>query len=199
MFGYICVCPCGCLCVSIAGGFRLKYAASHISEAFDNADWRRSRRRRRDEDFLWSRYHGDSPLFFPPRQSVWEQRTKASVCFRKGKQKNLNLPRAQWTKPQYSCLRKKNMFPWRWRLVSRTQNIPRDSWSLPFPFVFWYFCTEGWKLVTYYIIIRKLTDFWGNFFCLKKSRLKTVFKHFPRYYCSPGIFLSDKCTVVFED
>lgn len=82
--------PCmragGYLCVGVyvAGGFRLKYAASHISEALDNAEWRRGT----EEDFSWSRFHSNSPLFVP-RHCMWAVHWSVWVLRGKKKQKNI--------------------------------------------------------------------------------------------------------------
>lgn len=80
------LCVSGCISVRVhvvscvfAGGFRLKYAASHISEALDNADWRG---RNDEEEFRRSGFHSDGPLFF--HSSVCEQRTEASGKKKKG-------------------------------------------------------------------------------------------------------------------
>lgn len=56
------LCVLGCMCtvcvgISIAGGFRLRYAASHVSETLDNADWRRT----------WCGFCSDGSLFVPRR------------------------------------------------------------------------------------------------------------------------------------
>lgn len=75
-----------------------------------------------------------------------------------------DLPRAQWMKPKYLCLRKScyhgDDSP------SGAQQQP--TW-LPVPSLsvcFWYFCTEGWKWLTYYLIIRMFRDL-GEFFCFR--------------------------------
>lgn len=73
---------------------------------------------------------------------------------KKSQQERVTCPRAR-TKPKYLCLRKS---------CSRgddTLSRTQSTW-LPVPSLsvcFWYFCTEGWKQLTYYLIIRKLTDF----------------------------------------
>ena len=51
---------------------------------------------------------------------------------------------AQRTKPEDMCLTDV-LFSW--------------GHVTPFPFSFLYFCTEGWKILNYYLIIWKLKDF----------------------------------------
>lgn len=145
---------CGYLCVAVyvTGGFRLKYAASHISEALDNADWRG----RKDEEFRRSRFHGDgsSPA------TVCEQRAEALSTLGKEKQKHSqkesDLPRARWTKPKYLCLRKTCSHGDDSPCGAQQQStwLPASSLSLSF----WYFCTEVWKWLTYYLI-RMFSEF----------------------------------------
>lgn len=104
---------------------------------------------------------------------VCEQCTEASVYFRKKKttkktfsKRRSDLPRAQWTKPKYLCLRKSCSHG----DDSLSRAHQQSTW-LPVPSLsvcFWYFCTEGWKQLTYYLIIRKFRDL-GKCFCFYNS------------------------------
>lgn len=90
-----------CLCVT--GGFRLKYAPSHISDGPDNADWRTRGG--------WREVPATS---FPWRQPLpWERFVSSVIkllCSPPHPLNRTDLPRAPWTKPEYSCL-EKNLHP----------------------------------------------------------------------------------------
>lgn len=137
------LCVSGCISVRVhvvscvfAGGFRLKYAASHISEALDNADWRG---RNDEEEFRRSGFHSDGPLFF--HSSVCEQRTEAS-----GKKKKRRGRKKHWEKERATCqgLSGWSLSTCAWENLVTMEMIhrlvhsssPRDSRSLPFQFVF---------------------------------------------------------------
>lgn len=126
-----------CLCVT--GGFRLKYAPSHISDGPDNADWRTRGGWRK---FLRPRFHGGS-LF--PGSCLWA--AWLSFCVRH---------HILWTGPTCQGLRgqslstrawKKTFIPW--GLLIAHANCPCDSKPHPLSVGFWYFCTEGRKWLTY--------------------------------------------------
>lgn len=136
------LCVFGCISVRVhvvscvfAGGFRLKYAASHISEALDNADWRG---RNDEEEFRRSGFHSDGPLFF--HSSVCEQRTEASGKKKKGESEK------HWEKERATCqgLSGWSLSTCAWENLVTMEMIhclvhsssPRDSRSLPFQFVF---------------------------------------------------------------
>lgn len=123
-------------------------------------------------------------LLFFPRHCVravhWsfcvlQEKTNKKKTFSKRKS---DLPRAQWTKPKYLCLRKSCSHG----DDSLSRAHQQSTW-LPGPSLsvcFWYFCTEGWKQLTYYLIIRKCRDL-GNCFCfyisVETSLLKKVLIH----------------------
>lgn len=138
----LCMLTCAsCVGVYVTGGFRLKYAASHISEALDNADWRG---RKDEEEFRRSRFHSNGPVFFPShcvRAERWRFEYFGKRKTKTFSKRKSNLPRARWTKPKYLCLRKSRSHGddslFGAQQLSTWPPVPSLS------VCFWYFCTEG--------------------------------------------------------
>lgn len=145
------------LVLYIAGGFRLKYAASHISEALDNADWRGGKD---EEEICWPSFHSDGPLFF--LSTVCELCTEAEY-FRK--KKNILKKKVTCQGLGGQSLRTcawEILFPLRYFTVSCTPTVHVTPGPFPFS-LFLIVLHWGLKWLTYYLIIRKFR-FWGNFF-----------------------------------
>lgn len=161
---HLCTCACGLVCVCRWLPVKVRRLPHFRST------WQCWLKRKK-------RWRGVPPVWFPqwrpsvlPQLCMWA----AHWSFRKKKKKEReektlrkrksDLPRAQWMKPKYLCLRKScyhgDDSP------SGAQQQP--TW-LPVPSLsvcFWYFCTEGWKWLTYYLIIRMFRDL-GEFFCFR--------------------------------
>ena len=88
-------------------------------------------KRKKDEEFLWSRCHGDSLLLSP--QAVCERCTKASVYFRKTKNKKISTCQGLGGQSLSTCAWENLVSVEMIHCLMRTIS---DSQSLPFQFVF---------------------------------------------------------------
>lgn len=135
------------LCVT--GGFRLKYAPSHISDGPDNADWRTRGGWRK---FLRPRFHGGS-LF--PGSCLWA--AWSSFCVRH---------RILWTGPtcQGLCGQSPSTRAWKkpssrgdYSLHTQTVHVTRSPTPFQLVLIFLHWGSEMINL----LILRKWKLFWG--------------------------------------
>lgn len=143
----------------VAGGFRLKYA-----EALDNADWRR----KDEEEFLWSRSHSDGSSVLPQALRV----SRSFCVLQERKKKTFSQ------KEGVTCqgLSRQSLSTCAWENLVSVEMIHCLAHTNPLPSLsvcLSFFCTEGWKHLTYYWTIRKLIDFVEILFCVEVSTEKS--------------------------